>query len=133
MKALFVEATSRSPKVSFNIENQKFEISGESRPDNIYEFYKPLLLWVKEIEIAYDENSKVFSKPLTFDFNFEYFNSTSAKYILDFLKIIGRLNLKGVQLTVRWFYEEDDADMLMVGKEMARMAKMPFEYVEIEL
>jgi hypothetical protein len=31
---------------------------------------------------------------------------------------------------VRWHYEADDIDILEAGKEMSRMAKIPFEYVE---
>ncbi len=30
-------------------------------------------------------------------------------------------------------YEEDDEDMLEVGMEMSRMAKLPFEYIKIEV
>lgn len=133
MKALNIEATSHSPKVIFDSGTLKFEISGESRPENASSFYKPLLDWIKEIETALDKNKEEFKKPLNFDFSFDYFNSTSAKFILDFCKKIGVLNTKGLELNVRWLYEEDDEDMLEVGKEMARMAKIDFEYVELKV
>jgi hypothetical protein len=133
MKALNIEATTHSPKVSFDPEQHLFEMSGESRPENASVFYKPILKWIKEIEATLDGNSDAFSKPFKFDFKFDYFNSTSAKFILDFCKKIGYLHSKGLKLTVRWLYEEDDEDMLEVGKEMARMAKIQFEYVEIKI
>lgn len=133
MKALNIKATSHSPKISFDPEKQLFEISGESRPENANVFYKPILIWIKEIEAAFDGNSDAFSDSFRFDFRLDYFNSTSAKFILDFCKKIGQLHAKGLKLNVRWLYEEDDEDMLEVGKEMARMAKMPFEYVEIKI
>ena len=62
-------------------------------------------------------------------FNFEYFNSTSAKYILDIFKSLNTLNSLGVELDIKWLYEEDDEDMLEVGEEMSRMSKLKFEYV----
>jgi len=133
MKAFNIEATSHSPKVSFDPEKQLFEISGESRPENASVFYEPILNWIKDFEATFDGNSEAFTDPFTFDFKLDYFNSTSAKFILDFCKKIGQLQVKGLQLNVRWLYEEDDDDMLEVGKEMARMAKIPFEYVEIEI
>lgn len=133
MKAFDIEATSHSPKVSFNPEAKQFEISGESRPENASVFYKPLLDWIKEVEGNLDSGSDDTSDPFKFDFRFDYFNSTSAKFILDFCKKIGRLHGMGLNVNVRWLYEEDDEDMLEVGKEMSRMAKIPFEYVEIEI
>lgn len=133
MKALNIEATTHSPKVIFDPEQMQFEISGESRPENASVFYKPILEWIKEIETGLDKNSGNFSDSFSFDFRFDYFNSTSAKFILDFCKKIGQLHNKGLKLNVRWLYEEDDEDMLEVGKEMARMAKIPFDYVEIKI
>lgn len=132
MKALNIEATTHSPKVIFDPAAFKFEISGESRPENASNFYKPILEWIKEVETEYETNPDSLPKPLDFDFIFDYFNSTSAKFILDFCKKIGQLSAKGLELNVRWLYEEDDEDMLEVGEEMARMAKIPFEYVEIK-
>ena len=35
----------------------------------------------------------------------------------------------GIDLDIKWFYEEDDEDMLEVGEEMSRMSKLKFEYV----
>jgi hypothetical protein len=62
-------------------------------------------------------------------FNFEYFNSTSAKYILDIFKSLNALHSLGIELDIKWYYEEDDEDMLEVGEEMSRMSKLKFEYV----
>jgi len=135
MKALFIESTSNSPKVLFDPANFRFEISGESRPENVSVFYKPILDWIKELELelASRKNTGQIDAAYEFNFNFDYFNSTSAKYILDFCKKIGVLYSRGHKINVRWHYEEDDEDMLEVGQEMSRMAKIPFDYVEIQI
>lgn len=132
MKALDIQSTSHSPQISFDPGSKKFEIKGESRPENASNFYKPILEWVKDIETAFENNEIQVDGPLEFDFCFDYFNSTSAKFILDFCKKLGQVHSKGLEMKVRWIYEEDDEDMLEVGEEMARMAKMPFEYVEVK-
>ncbi len=133
MKALVIQSTSNTPKVLFEPDTLRFEISGESRPENVSVFYLPILEWMKDLDLNLREKENHSRTPFEFNFNFDYFNSTSAKYILDFCKKIGKLYALGHKIIVRWHFEEDDEDMLEVGKEMSRMAKIPFEYVEIKI
>jgi hypothetical protein len=69
-------------------------------------------------------------EPVIFNFDFEYFNSSSGKFILDICKDIARLRSNGINIGVNWHFEKDDNDMLEVGKEMSRIVKFPFEFVE---
>jgi hypothetical protein len=132
MEKKIIEATSNSPKVIFDPDNNIFEISGESRSKDVPAFYKPILVWIDEFgqNLTKQKNSNTLFE---FNFNFEYFNSLSAKFILDICKKLSRLRYEGNNLNVKWHYEEDDDDMLEVGKEMSRIAKIPFEYVAIKL
>ncbi len=132
MRELIIESTSNSPKVLYDPKTSRFEISGESRPENASVFYKPVLEWVQELETFLTSNNSQSNTPFEFNFRFDYFNSTSAKFILDFCKKLGQLHAQGKQIVIRWHYEEDDEDMLEVGREMSRMAKIPFEYTEIK-
>lgn len=130
MEKLIIEATVNSPKIVLDPESKKFEFSGESRPENVRNFYLPVLEWLEK----YTNHESGLDKPqrtseLDCVFNFEYFNSTSAKYILDIFKSLNALDAIGVELDIKWFYEEDDEDMLEVGEEMSRMSKLKFEYV----
>lgn len=130
MEKLIIEATVNSPRIVLDPESKKFEFSGESRPENVRNFYLPVLEWLE----TYTSQESGLDKPqrtsaLDCVFNFEYFNSTSAKYILDIFKSLNALDALGVELDIKWFYEEDDEDMLEVGEEMSRMSKLKFEYV----
>ena len=94
----------------------------------------PVLEWLENYssEVAsQDAVSKKVNRE--FHFNFEYFNSTSAKYILDLFKTLGTLSSNGISIGVYWHYEEDDEDMLEVGQEMSRMCKLPFEYIKTDV
>jgi len=133
MKELNIESTSTSPKVLFDPKTYSFDISGESRPENASVFYKPILEWVKDLEMFFTNAKEQINTQFEFNFNFDYFNSTSAKFILDFCKKLGQLHSQGKPIVVRWHYEEDDEDMLEVGREMSRMSKFPFEYIEIKI
>ena len=95
-------------------------------------FINPILEWVQELETFLTSNNSQSNTPFEFNFRFDYFNSTSAKFILDFCKKLGQLHSQGKPIIIRWHYEEDDEDMLEVGREMSRMSKFPFEYIEIK-
>lgn len=126
MEKLILESTLNSPRVVLDPEAGLFEFSGESRPENVRNFYLPILEWLEQF------GSEV-SGGCTFEFNFEYFNSTSAKYVLDIFKVLQSIREAGHEIHVKWHYEEDDEDMYEVGMEMSRMSGLPFEYVKEEI
>lgn len=130
MEKLIIEATVNSPRIVLDPEEIKFEFSGESRPENVRNFYLPVLEWLEKFSTHQSGlNDSERTPALNCLFNFEYFNSTSAKYILDIFKSLNTLHSLGIALDIKWFYEEDDEDMLEVGEEMSRMSKLKFEYV----
>lgn len=132
MKKLIIEQSSNSPKVILDPENRKFEISGESRPENVNELYMPILEWFDKFDMELSTEKYLENKDqLEFNFNFEYFNSISAKFILDIFKKIGKLRTKDEGIHVKWHYEKDDEDMLEVGKEMSRLVRFPFDYIKL--
>ena len=132
MRKLIINQTANSPKVILDPDKKIFEISGESRPPDVPVFYDEILRWMDDYtqHITKTHDSR---DPVEFNLDFEYFNSSSAKYILDFCKQLAQVRSKGKEVTVRWHYEDDDMDMLEVGREMSRMAKVPFEYIRKDI
>jgi hypothetical protein len=132
MRKLVIEPTVSSPKVILDPDKNMFLISGESRPADVATFYEEIISWMDDYShhLVRSQESR---EPVTFNLDFEYFNSSSAKYILDFCKQIGNVKSKGKEIQVRWHYDDDDMDMLEVGREMSRMAKLPFEYIPKDL
>lgn len=132
MRKLIINQTTNSPKVILDPEKNIFEISGESRPPDVAAFYDEIIGWLED----YSQHLSKYQEgkdPVVFNLDFEYFNSSSAKYILDFCKQIGTVRSKGRNIEVKWHYEDDDMDMLEVGREMSKMAKFPFEYIKKEI
>ena len=131
MEKLIIEPTANSPRIVLNPEEKNFEFSGESRPENVRKFYLPILEWLEAFTTEQDKSKDAERvSGLLCQFNFEYFNSTSAKYILDIFKSLNAISALGIELDIKWLYEEDDEDMLEVGQEMSRMSKLPFEYIK---
>ncbi|MEN8228046.1 MAG: DUF1987 domain-containing protein [Bacteroidota bacterium] len=134
MEKLIIDSTPNTPSVILDPEKNLFQFTGESRPENVRNFYIPVLEWLENYTaevVSQDKENK--NRAREFHFNFEYFNSTSAKYILDLFKTLNNLNAEGINIEVYWHYEEDDEDMLEVGQEMSRMSRLTFEYIMTEV
>jgi hypothetical protein len=131
MEKINIQATTSTPKVVLDHEKMIYEISGESRPTDAPKFFLPILQWLDELGKFLKEQGES-STPFEFNFKFEYFNSLSAKYILDICKRLSRFRSEGNNINIRWHYEEDDDDMHEVGQEMSRISKILFEYIEIK-
>ena len=129
MRKLILDQTSNSPKVILDPEKKIYEISGESRPPDVREFYDQIITWMDDYSLQLIKaNDK--EEPVAFTFNFGYFNSSSGKMILDICKVLARLQARQMNVTVNWHYEKDDVDMLEVGQEISRIVRFPFEYTE---
>jgi hypothetical protein len=129
MRKLIIDQTSSTPKVILDPDSRVLQISGESRPPDVREFYDPILSWLDDYG-SFLINSDTRKEPVAFHFDFDYFNSSSGKYILDICKVVARLHSKRINVTVNWHFEKDDMDMLEVGKEMSKIVKVPFEYIQ---
>jgi isocitrate dehydrogenase kinase/phosphatase len=131
MEKLIITPTVFTPAVVLDHEAGLFVIRGESRPQDAVEFYGQIINWMNDFNDRMIASPGV-KAPVIFDFSFEYFNSGSAKCILDICKILARLRAGQIETRVRWYYEKDDTDMLEAGNEMSQIVKFPFEYVETD-
>jgi hypothetical protein len=132
MRKLIIEQTASSPKVILDPDKNIFEISGESRPPDVATFYNEVLNWFNDFSL-YLSKKKEETRPVAINLNYEYFNSSSAKYLLDFCKLIAMARSKGQNISVNWHFDKDDTDMLEAGREMSRIAKFPFEFIQSEM
>ena len=76
MTSLVIEGTDLTPSVRFHPGKKEFEISGESRPENVRKFYEPVMEWMDEYKKYLEVNKPGPGEKLVFKFKFQYFNST---------------------------------------------------------
>ena len=129
MRKLIIDQTTYSPMVILDPEKRIYQISGESRPPDVREFYAHIISWLDDFS-TYLIKSGNTKDPVTFNFNFEYFNSSSGRQLLDICKVLAGLRMKGFNIKINWQFEKGDADMLEAGKEMSKIIRFPFEYIE---
>lgn len=125
MDSLIIESTEDSPSINFDIVSKRLVISGESRPENAGKFYAPVIDWIEKLE----QRAKGDNSPLVFAFKLDYFNSTSAKYIMDIIITIKELVVKGCKVNIEWNYDKRDDDMLEAGKEFSDAVEMEFDFI----
>ena len=123
LKALHLDATKETPEVTLDAAGNKFEITGRSFPLNAKGFYAPILEWLETYATSPNETTELI-------FRLEYFNTPSSKSISDILKKMKEIKDAGNNVTVFWYYEEDDIDILDLGHVFARTVGMDFEFKE---
>lgn len=135
MKGLNIPATAKSPRVLLDTDKNIFEIQGNSRPENVRDFYFPIIYKIRKyFEKVIDKNmvDEFNEKSFKFNFKLDYFNSSSAKFISDILVLIRDFTEEGLNLKVNWYFADGDEDMMEVGEDFSEMISVPFNYIMIE-
>ncbi len=122
MKILKIEEEDSTPKILLDKENNIFEITGISLPEDVITFYKPVLNWINDYLKEPNLSTEISIK-------LSYFNTSSSKVILEILSLFDSLIERGLMVSTSWYYLEMDDDMLATGKEFKSLLKMPFSFV----
>ena len=125
MDPLNIEATDFTPHVCLDKENNLFEISGISKPANVFEFYDPILNWLDHYLGAPNPNTIL-------SIRLEYLNSASAKIINFVIKKLERAIKQGKKASVLWQYSVHEPDMKELGENYSMMYNIPFEFKSYE-
>ena len=124
MENLIIESTKKTPEVSFTTDG-KIRISGRSIPEDASKFYETLYEWV----YYYCQNP---AETTIIDIDLEYFNSGSSKSILHILRGLVDISKKDHKITINWYYEEGDDDILERGEYYESILEIKFNFIETE-
>lgn len=119
MDTIHIQKTKASPEIIMNFQNGSLDITGESYPENAMSFYKPVFDWLKS---AIDSK-----KELLINFKLDYFNTSTSKCVIDILDMVDKYHGSGGIVKIKWYYKEDDDDMMETGEEFSSDLKAPFE------
>jgi len=120
IEQLFIKGTDDTPEIIFDREIPKFEISGRSLPENVTIFFIPVFNWIN----TYFENPLNETVLLI---NLEYFNSATAKKIVELLILLESYFEKGPSIKIIWNFKKNDFTMQKKGEDLLGIFKIPFE------
>lgn len=120
------DPTEMTPLIDFNGATGEFKIVGKSFWEDVHSVYDPALKWLKESYIPNPADSTVLTVEL------HYFNTASAKLLLDVFRAMEALAEKGKNVQIRWCYLNFDEDLEEAGEDYKTMTTAPFELVPME-
>ena len=122
METLLIEQTDDSPRIVLDPVDKLFEISGKSLPEDVLDFYQPVLDWLNAYRKEPDSET-------IFNIRLIYFNTSSSKMIMDIFLIFEEMVEEGHKVVIKWHSNLKDEDMQEAGKEFEEMIAVPFEHL----
>jgi len=110
MTNLNLQDTKYTPKIDLDAENGVISLVGKSYPENTFEFYKPMMEWLKEY---FDGNAK---EVTTVNMEIIYFNSSSSKLFFDFFDLLDEVKDKNT-IKINWIYDEENESAEEAGED----------------
>jgi hypothetical protein len=120
MDHLVIAQTEQTPLISF-LSNGLMEISGKSINEDSQEFWSSVISWVH----AYSVNP---STKTCLNLFIESLDTSSSSALVEVLYLLKEMMREGNEVHVHWNYEENDFDMLELGKVMDGLTQIGFEF-----
>jgi len=125
MENLHIAAMERSPLVDFNFDDGVLKISGESYPDDASRVFGPIF------EALDDFLSNDRSNPIRLDIELIYFNSSSAKALMNMFKRLDQAAVQGRKIEVNWRFAAEDETMREFGEDFSEdLTHLAFNLIE---
>jgi hypothetical protein len=121
---LDISATLSSPHVLADPEKGLLCLSGESYPENSFEFYGPIGDWVAGF-LARD------ARPLVLEIRLTYLNTSSIKCLIDLLDAMEEAHRAGRTVALNWFYDPDDDRAMELAEEFKEDLTLPFTIIPL--
>lgn len=136
MEILSLKHTEYTPGVTLNHNIHLLEFTHESRPENVKTFFPQIYKWIEEYEsylyfIANKQHEKI---TINCNFKLDYFNSSSAKSLLQVMEMLHKISekIKNSTLVINWYYLSDDEDMKHTGEELKKLTGCDFKFFEYD-
>jgi len=117
-----IKSKKKTPLIVLDENKGLIELKGSSIMENAKEFYDPMMEWAFEY-VRHPKDTIV-------NIDLEYFNTSSAKIILIFIKTLSKIKQSGYDLKVNWYHEEDDEEIIDSGHNFALSSQVKFHFIK---
>lgn len=124
MNGLYIEATKSTPEISFDPDENKLILRGQSYPENAFKFYEPILNWLKQ----YIEKLQA-EVQVIIELNLPYINTSSSKCFMMLLDLLEDAYNDGKLIDLKWYYNEENESELECAEEFKEDLSFPFQII----
>lgn len=119
MNNLRIEGTQSTPSILADAQAGTVEMRGDSYPENSFELFSPVMQWIE----AYLGDGE---RPLALNLHLLYLNTSSVKAMMDIFDMLEDAHRKGRQVTVNWYYDEQNERIAELAEEFREDCSFPF-------
>lgn len=112
MDILKIEPTKYTPEIVLDPKGF-ITIKGKSYPENTFEFYQPVLEWLKNYFMLPDSNK------LEVNLEIVYFNSSTSKLFFDFFDMLEEAHDNDKDITINWICDSENESAVEAGEDFA--------------
>ncbi|RKF40001.1 DUF1987 domain-containing protein [Paraburkholderia fungorum] len=112
MENFHIAATTTSPEIDFQFDQNVLIFRGESYPENAAAFYAPIIERLRAY-LASCNNADI-----TVEVTLTYFNSSSTKVLFSVFDALDEAASSGNRVLVRWYRDAEDETILEFGEEL---------------
>jgi hypothetical protein len=120
-----IRETLHTPRVRVFPEEKRITVTGHSRLEDPSLFYEEFMCLIED---CFND----FKTIATFDFNLNYLNTSSSKWLFHVLKNLQNKYQGKKIITINWYYELDDDAMLEAGEVYQSLLNLPFNLIAVK-
>nr|WP_320134013.1 DUF1987 domain-containing protein [uncultured Holophaga sp.] len=113
MENLHIPSAERSPEVDFRFTEHRLALRGEAYPEDAAAFFGPILRALA----THCEGAS--GQELRMDFQLGYFNTSSAKALMNLIQLLEQAARNGAQVDIHWHYAEGDDVIQEFGEDFS--------------
>ena len=125
LEPLAVPGTLSSPQVEADAQTGILSLSGESYPENSFEFFRPILEWVADF-LERD------GRALTVELRLTYLNTSSIKCMMDLMDELDDAHGQGRAVVLNWYYDQENDRALDLAEEFREDLTLPFNIIPVQ-
>ncbi len=123
MENLFIQSDTTTPEIDFKGISGEFKFTGRSFPENVFDFYNPVLDYINLY-------AKQTAPETVVIFNMSYFNTASYKMIVKILLAFSTIDKNNSPVNIKWCCDVNDLTIVEKGEELKEYLKLNLEIVQ---
>lgn len=120
----FLDDKEARPGIDFNADTGVCVITGEAFIDDTFEFFQPILQWLKSFT--------QYAPEVHIIFKLTYFNTSTYRSLTNMLEILKDYQSSGGDIKIDWYYDENDIDFLEDIEDFAIMTNLEIETIPFD-